>query len=765
MSFDEWKLDLTGPLLTERQRRVSVLAASLTFVLLVHTASHWLGLCARLGLALDIVSLVALAGGGWLLTRGGSALAREKTRLWGRRASGDDDQAAPEQRAAPNRQPELVYSHDLEGNILSASPDLVALFDPARPDVAGMNLAEVVDPRHLLFFWGLLDEVAQGGQPARSYDVLTYGRGGRAIWLRVWPRLVRVDGEPAYIAGRAEEITEYKAQADARPSLAARASDDITDDASGDAGEAKRLGTPPELRATRALRSDLGWSGVDAHTSIGQIFASLGEAVVVVDRETRVIVSCNPAVERILGYTGKEIIGRRTTMMHVNESSWERFYQSAETVLAARDEFHTEYRLRRKDGTLFDSEHTVRLIRDTQGEPVGYVSIVRDIAEKKSLQAQLLQAQKMEAVGRLAGGVAHDFNNLLTVINGYGELIMSTMPPTDPIYEDLKEIRAAGQRAQHLTRQLLAFSRRQLLEPRVINLNDVLEGMAKMLRRIIGEDVHLALDPAPDLWQVHADPGQIEQVVTNLAVNARDAMPTGGVLSLQTENIEIDAADILRHLDLEPGDYVCITVSDTGHGMTDEVLEHLFEPFFTTKPANKGTGLGLATVYGIVKQSGGGVGVYSEPGRGATFRIYLPRAEQDPIQCEFGDGAADEVPSGDETVLVIEDDHEVRGCIVRMLEDLGYGVIEAADGCAALSLDDAPPPDLLLVDTILPGLSGPQLLTQLRARYGRVPMLRMSGHSDHVLVDETIAEMGDRFLQKPFGMAQLARRVRHALDA
>jgi two-component system cell cycle sensor histidine kinase/response regulator CckA len=398
-------------------------------------------------------------------------------------------------------------------------------------------------------------------------------------------------------------------------------------------------------------------------------------------------------------------------------------------------------------------------LADARGERLGAVVALHDITERRRLERQYLQSQKMEAVGRLAGGVAHDFNNLLTVINGYAELMLSTLPASAPAHEMAAEVRRAGERAAALTRQLLAFSRQQVLTPQALDLNAVVTDMGKILRRVIGADIDLATALQPGLWPVKADPGQLEQVLLNLAVNARDAMPRGGRLTLHTENVDLAEGD--ARAAAGPGRYVLLTVSDTGIGMTAEVKGRIFEPFFTTKAPGKGTGLGLATVYGIVQQSGGHVEVDSEPNRGSTFRVYLPvtaeavRAKSDPDSRP--------APQGAETLLLVEDEESVRALAARVLRDLGYTVLVAANGAEALAVGEPYEGTihLLITDLVLPRLGGRELADRLCAHRPGLRVLFLSGYTP----DTAPRLPGVHFLQKPFSPPELARKVRKALDA
>jgi PAS domain S-box-containing protein len=395
----------------------------------------------------------------------------------------------------------------------------------------------------------------------------------------------------------------------------------------------------------------------------------------------------------------------------------------------------------------------------------GVVARARLREERLKLEEQFHQAQKMEAVGRLAGGVAHDFNNLLTVIHLSTRLLERKLHPADPLWPHVERIQEAGQRAANLTKQLLAFSRREIVESRVLDLNQVLGDLDKMLRRLIGEDIELTLLPAGDLWPAKVDPTQIEQVVVNLAVNARDAMPMGGKLTIETANVVLDEAYATHHLEVEPGEYVLLAVSDTGTGMSDEVKVHLFEPFFTTKEKGKGTGLGLATVFGIVKQNKGHVWVYSEPGQGTTFKIYLPRVSEDaakPVQPLLQSAAA----RGSETVLLVEDETVVRELVRDILAAQGYRVLAAQDGVEALQVagEHEGPIHLLVTDVVMPRLSGKALADQLRSGRPEMRVLYTSGYTDDAIVHHGVLDEGVAFLSKPFELEALAHKVRDVLD-
>lgn len=390
--------------------------------------------------------------------------------------------------------------------------------------------------------------------------------------------------------------------------------------------------------------------------------------------------------------------------------------------------------------------------------------VARDVTEHRKLEEQLRQAQKMEVIGRFTGGIAHDFNNYLTAITGFSQLALLQIGDS-PVRESLENVLSAAEKASELTRQLLAFGRRQILRPEVVNLNEIVTDMTKMIRRIIGEDIELRQSLDPLLWNVKIDRGQIEQVIMNLVSNARDAMPEGGVLTIQTANALLDEEYAARHASVIPGEYVMIAIEDTGIGMTEEVKSRIFEPFFTTKELGKGTGLGLATVYGIVKQSGGNIWVYSEPNVGTTFKIYLPRIQEEKTARSTVDKIED-LPRGKEGILVVEDNKEVREFIVRVLKELGYSVHNASDGIEALDIlkDKGNKINLVLTDVMMPNMRGDRLAEMVREDYPEIKILFMSGYADNIITKGGILKNGINYLQKPLTAMTLAQTVRRVLD-
>jgi two-component system, cell cycle sensor histidine kinase and response regulator CckA len=420
------------------------------------------------------------------------------------------------------------------------------------------------------------------------------------------------------------------------------------------------------------------------------------------------------------------------------------------------------WRHRGKDGSVIDVD--IQSHEITLGGRKLRLTLANDVTERHELEQQLRQAQRMEAVGRLAGGIAHDFNNLLTTILGYSELLLDRLESGDAIRGDVEEIRKAGDRAASLTRQLLAFSRKQVLQPKPFDLNAGVANLERMLGRLIGEDVELQTRLDPALGIVVADPGQIDQVIMNLAINARDAMPEGGRLTIETANAELGDDFVRQHMGARAGPYVMLGVSDTGVGMNEETRERIFEPFFTTKEPGKGTGLGLAMVYGIVKQSGGYIWVESEPGSGSSFRIYLPRTDR--LDARPASGSRHSLLLGSESILLVEDEEAVRRFAQRVLEGAGYAVVAAPHAEAAIEImrQRTSPVDLLLTDTVMPGMSGPRLAARLLEEFPGLKVVYMSGYTDAVIPSERDLESTGSFLQKPFTPATLLQYVREALE-
>jgi PAS domain S-box-containing protein len=494
----------------------------------------------------------------------------------------------------------------------------------------------------------------------------------------------------------------------------------------------------------------------------GQLLAQTSEAILAAAPDGR-ITFLNRAAGTLLGCACEDALGSQAEQVLQLNGGEEPAPQTL-AQLAGSAGWSGEREVRRGSGEPLRVELSVAALRGPAGEAAGTVACIRDVTALRSLEEQYRHAQKMESIGRLAGGVAHDFNNLLTVINGYSQLLMDQMGHDETLRSGLEAILQAGGRAAGLTRQLLIFSRKHALQPKVLNLNQVVAGLEPMLRRVIGEPINVVMALAPSPGSVRADAGQIEQAILNLAVNSRDAMPEGGTLLIETADVELDEHYTQDHAEVSPGTYVMLAVSDTGHGMDETTRRRLFEPFFTTKEPGKGTGLGLATVYGIVKQSGGHIWVYSEPGRGTTFKLYFPRVG---AAADEESPAALVVRGGKERILLVEDEVGVRGLAASILTGNGYRVWPASCGAEAMQIAAAQENgiDLLLTDVVMPDINGPRLATQLGTICPDLRVLYMSGYTDNVIVHNGMVDPGVAYLQKPFTPALLLNAVRRALDA
>jgi PAS domain S-box-containing protein len=498
---------------------------------------------------------------------------------------------------------------------------------------------------------------------------------------------------------------------------------------------------------------------------LGMAVEQAGEAIVITDTEATVQY-VNPAFERISGYSRSEIVGKNPRILQSGKHDRE-YYQGMWNTLSRGMVWSGTLINRKKDGGLFEEIAVISPVRDAAGKIVNYVAVKRDVTREMEMEEQLRQSQKMEAIGKLAGGIAHDFNNLLTAITGYTELVLNGLPEEGSMHREVEEIRKAAGQATALTRQLLAFSRKQVFQTKVVNLNGVVSDMDRMLRRLIGEDIDLRTSLRQDLWNVRVDPGQIEQVIVNIAVNARDAIPRGGKITVETANVELGEEYLRQHLMVKPGPYAMIAVSDTGSGMDPATQSRIFEPFFTTKDPGKGTGLGLSTVYGIVKQSKGYIWVYSELGIGTTFKIYLPKVLEDiePVSPERKYLAP--VAGGPETILLAEDQDMVREMVTEVLRSNGYTVLLAQNGQEALRVSEHHAGEIhaLVTDVVMPHMNGPELASRLRPARPQMKVIFMSGYAEDAIVRHGVLDPDVYFLQKPFRPSELSRRVRDALDA
>jgi two-component system cell cycle sensor histidine kinase/response regulator CckA len=508
-------------------------------------------------------------------------------------------------------------------------------------------------------------------------------------------------------------------------------------------------------RAEAALR--------ESEARYRRIIETTNEGVMMLDASNLAIFA-NRRMGALLGYEPAELLGlsifdlahetsRAALAHHLEQPSQDAVGRQIETRLVRKDQ-----------GDLWVLLDSTPLL-DDDGRPTGTLVMVMDVTQRRLLEDQLRQAQKMEAVGRLAGGVAHDFNNLLSVILSYTNMVIGGLKSGDPIRADLEEVEKAGERARELTHQLLAFSRKQVIEPRHLDLNHVIREMERMVRRLLGESFDLSLLTDHKLGTVFADPGQVEQIVMNLVVNARDAMPEGGKITIETGNVDLDQSYALAHHDVRPGSYVLLAVTDSGSGIDPVILGRIFEPFFTTKDAGQGTGLGLSTVFGIVKQSGGHIWVYSERGKGTTFKIYLPRknALPDPLSAPAPAPAS---LRGTETVLLVEDEQQVRAAARVILRRQGYNVLEAQNGGEGFLICERYQGkiDLLVTDVVMPHMSGKELAARLAGMRPEMRVLFLSGYTENSIVHHGILDSGVSFLQKPITPDSLARKVRAVLD-
>ncbi len=499
----------------------------------------------------------------------------------------------------------------------------------------------------------------------------------------------------------------------------------------------------------------------DAKRRFEAIIEASPLAIIGTDMDMNVI-GWNRAAEEMFGWQTEEVLGRPLpTIPDEEREHADTLHARAKAgeALAAQD-----VRWRRRDGTPLDVRLWTAPLRGTDGVMHGTIAVLTDVTSQRRLEQQLAQSQKMEAIGRLAGGVAHDFNNIITVISGYGQMLLEGVQKNPVLREAAEEVLNSADRAAALAGQLLLFSRRQMIRPRVIDLNALVSNTQRLLARVIGEDIELRTVLDPDLGPVRADPGQMEQVLMNLAINARDAMPKGGKLFIETSRVRLDEIHAAMHVAVPPGEYALLAVSDTGTGMDAETKAHLFEPFFTTKEKGKGTGLGLSTVYGIVKQHGGDIWVYSEPGKGTTFKIYLPQATE-PAAAEQERRKVEPARRGTETILLVEDEAGVRKLVCEILQQRGYRVLEAASGEQALEIAAREEHiDLLATDVVMPGIGGRDLARELSSKRPRLRVLFLSGYTDEVVAGQGILTSESDFLQKPFAPEALARKVREILD-
>lgn len=615
---------------------------------------------------------------------------------------------------------DCIITFDHEGRITEFNPAAERAFGYSRADALGREMVELIIPESLREShrrgMALYNATTSGPTVGRRIELIAMRADGEEFPVEMAISRINVNGRPMFTA-YIRDITERK--------------------------HAERLTS--ELASVVEFSND----------------AIIGKTI------EGIVVNWNAGAERIYGYPAEEVIGRHIYML-VPPDRMDEFGQALAAVRRGESLLNFETVQMRKDGRRIWISITESPIRDEGGKITGISCISRDITENKRLEEQFLQSQKMEAVGHLAGGVAHDFNNILTAILGYSDLLLAQMNPSNPMYKSLTEIRRAGEFAASLTHQLLAFSRRQSLQLKILDVNEVVTNIEKMLKRLIGEDIHVMTVLDSSIQKVKADPGQLEQVLLNLAVNARDAMPKGGVITIQTSNVKFPVDDIHHANELPAGEYVRLMISDTGSGMTDEVKKHLFEPFFTTKEQSKGTGLGLATCYGIIKQCGGHIAVDSTIGQGTTFLIDFPRAEIGEENIA-GKNSLKELPRGSETVLIVEDEVSVRSLAAHILRRLGYNVLEAEDADNAREVvksHEMGRIDLLLADVVLPNSgSGKEIADWIEELHMETKVLFTSGYVEESVFRQHGLEPGVAFLQKPFTPADLARRVREVIES
>ena len=600
-----------------------------------------------------------------------------------------------------------------DGQVLEVNQALVQILGYSdRDDLLRCEVKDLFKDRETRQRWrGLIEREGV----AREFETQLRRRDGEIIWAKGSARVVRNSaGRVLCYEGSIEDITEHKRVDEERARLA---------------------------------------------TAIEQAV----ECILVTDT-AGVVQYVNPAFETITGYSRYEVVGTSPRILKSGEQS-EVFYRELWETISSGEVWRGRFFNRRKDGSQYEEEATVSPLRDASGTITGYVKVSRDVTQEAELQAQLRQSQKMEAVGQLAGGVAHDFNNLLLAIQGHGELALRKLDEDSPACGNINQVIKASRRAADLTRQLLAFSRRQVLKPIDLDFNEIIAELMKMLHRLIGEHIELEIVPGRSLGNVHADPGQMEQVLMNLVVNARDAMSDGGKLTVQVENTSIDSTYCAIHPWAKPGRYIVLSVTDTGCGMSREELDRVFEPFFTTKEAGVGTGLGLSTVYGIVKQHDGLVHVYSEPGKGTTVKVYLPVVDRHASGAQERDDGPP--PGGTETILVAEDEDMVRDLATSLLEQAGYTVFAARDGADAVRVFEqhADAIDLAFLDVIMPKMNGRDVCESIRSQKPETRFLFSSGYNVRGVHTHFVLDQGIELVEKPYDANRLLREIRRVLDS
>jgi len=620
-----------------------------------------------------------------------------------------------------------ILSLDLQGNFTDSNPAAEKILGYGRAKILAMDFPQITHPDHIGISKELFEELAAGKRDFYKVDIRYLREDGEVVWGQTRVSLVRdAAGKPDFVVAAMEDVTELK-----------KALENLRQSEERYRFLAERL-------------SDVIWT------------KDLTEKTTYV----------SPSSRLLIGYTPEELMDLSMEQFFTPNSLKlfrEKLSEELELELSGQKDRSREWTLelefKRQDGSLIWVENKISFLRDDQGHPIGLVGITRDITQRKEMQAQLLQAQKMEAVARLAGGVAHDFNNFIMAIMGYSDILMGALKPDDPLHRYAEDIMSAAERASNLTRQLLAFGRQQVLHPRVLDLNRLIADLQKMLSRLLPEDIELLISLAPELQNIKADPGQIEQVLLNLVVNAKDALPKGGKIEIETEQVYVDEAHAHNHPEVKAGVYIQQKLTDNGCGIAPAVLDRIFEPFFTTKEGTKGTGLGLATVYGIVKQSGGFIQVHSQVGKGTSFEIYFPavlgvETAKAKLVAPVGQF------KGGETILLAEDEDILRELIAESLRSYGFIVLKASNAGEALLIAERydGPIQLLLTDVVMPLMSGIELAKRLQQSRPELKVLFMSGHLESGTVQEDLLAKEIPYIAKPYRAGNLVQRIREILS-
>ncbi len=657
--------------------------------------------------------------------------------------------------------PDAYYLNDLEGNFIDGNRTAEKLVGYKREELIGKNLSkfDLLPDKQILIAAELLARNAQG-LPGGPIEFTVNRKDGTQVPVEVSTFPVKIKNKTV-VLGIARDISIRK-QAEKELNEYKEHLEELVEERTARLKEINRQ-FQSEINERKLAEETLRKSKEKYQALTENINVGIYRTTVGADGR---FIEANPTTITMFGYEEKgDFMGTKISHHYQNPEDWKTFTKK---ILERGFVKNEELQLKRKDGTPFIGSISAVVVKDDQEETTYFDGIIEDITERKQLEGQLLQAQKMEAVGRLCGGIAHEFNNKLTAIIGYAELSQMKLDPKNPISDYLKKLLKTADHARDLIHQLLAFSRKAMIQPRVINLNKILENLQTLLYRALGEDIILDFVPGKKLGNVITDPGQIEQMIMNLAVNSRDAMPTGGKLKIMTENIEVGPDMVARYPYMKPGFYILLTVSDTGCGMTKEELDHMFEPFYTTKRGSRGTGLGLASVYGIVKQNNGFIIIDSQPVQGTSVKIFLPRADKPAKEIELmPDISAARLPFGEGTIMVVDDEMTVREIAQKILSECGYNILSAQNGEEALELWEKHKGqvDLLLTDVVMPGISGQQLSRKLKAIKPGLKILYMSGYSEDVISYHGTLDKDIPIIQKPFTAMNLTKKIREVLDS